>query len=404
MINKIRVCIISQAHLCRNPRVLKEAITLSEFGFEIFIITSIYSKSLSRQDQFLIQDHNIKLIKVSDLTKKDKHSSIDRGLKKLGTLLIKHLKFETSLALGYGSFRYFNICKSIKADLYICHQELATYIGNKLVRFGCKVAFDFEDWYSEDLLPDARNKRPINLLRKTESKALNTGLFSITTSLALARVLSKTYSSKIPAVIYNVFQTNTHLPKKTKDYNTPLKLFWFSQTIGIGRGLEEFIQILASVKNGIELHLLGSITLEYKKELSLLIPQQHQIYFHELVEEQNLAEKIASFDIGLALERTEALSRNYTITNKFFQYLQAGLPVITSETAGQTEVFNACKPGFMLSQNPTSGQVAELENWLNNPEALTIAQKGAKEAALFYNWENESKKLIQLVNNHLDTR
>ncbi|MBC7913698.1 MAG: glycosyltransferase [Pyrinomonadaceae bacterium] len=402
MINKIRICIITQAHLCRNPRVLKEAITLSKLGYELFILTSVYSRGLSRQDQFLIQNHNIKLVKVSDLTKKDKHSLIDRGLKKLGALLIKYLDFETSLALGYGSFRYYKICKSIKADLYICHQELATYIGNKLVKSGCKVAFDFEDWYSEDLLPDARNKRPVNLLRKAESKALNSGLFSITTSGALARVLSKTYSCKLPAVIYNAFQSNTHLPQKNKDFNTPLKLFWFSQTIGTGRGLEEFIQVLASVKNAVELHLLGAITLEYTEELRLLIPQQHQIHFHKLVEEQYLAEKIASFDIGLALEKTEPLSRNYTITNKFFQYLQAGLPVIASETAGQTEAFNTYKPGFMLNKNPAPSQAADFENWLNDPESLTIAQNRAKEAAHFYNWENESKKLIQLVSNHLN--
>ena len=402
MNNKSRICIITQAHLCRNPRVLKEAITLSEIGYELFIVTSSYSKRLSLQDQFLIQNHNIKLVKISDLTKKDNHSLIDRGSKKLGNLLIKHFNFETSLALGYGSFRYYKICKALKADLYLCHQELATFIGNKLLRSGCKVAFDFEDWYSEDLLPDARNERPVNLLRKVESRALNSGLFSVTTSGALAQVLSKTYSCKLPAVIYNAFQSNTHLPEKTKSFNSPLKLFWFSQTIGTGRGLEEFMQVLASVKNTVELHLLGAITVEYKQELSLLIPLQHQIHFHKLVEEQHLAEKISSFDIGLALEKTEPLSRNYTITNKFFQYLQAGLPVITSETAGQSEVFNAYKPGFMLNKYSEPGQDAEFENWLNDPEALTIARNRAKEAAYFYNWENESKKLIQLVNKHVD--
>ena len=47
---------------------------------------------------------------------------------------------------------------------------------------GKKVAFDIEDWYSHDLLPEARASRPLALLRKLEKKALCNGVFSITTS------------------------------------------------------------------------------------------------------------------------------------------------------------------------------------------------------------------------------
>jgi glycosyltransferase involved in cell wall biosynthesis len=46
---------------------------------------------------------------------------------------------------------------------------------------------------------------------------------------------------------------------------SPLKLFWFSQSIGFERGLEDVIEAIGLLKNQkIELHLLGSFTAALK--------------------------------------------------------------------------------------------------------------------------------------------
>jgi len=115
------------------------------------------------------------------------------------------------------------------------------------------------------------------------------------------------------------------------------------------------------------------------------------------VSADELLHKIAGFDIGLALELTSPPSRNYTITNKFFQYLQAGLPVIASETEGQNEGFEQFKPGFKLSQQPNLNQVTALKNWLNDTAALKLAREKAIATAGVYNWENESNKLLGIL-------
>ena len=398
-----KICIITQSHLCRNPRVLKEAITLATAGYDVHILTGIISKYLYQQDLLALKGFpNINLQVVSDLSTSTINSFTDKFLNKIGRLLVRNFKIENSLALGYGTVRYYNRAKAVKARLYICHQELATYMGTRLLNEGYKVAFDFEDWYSEDLLPQARAERPINLLRRIEAIALNKGTYCITTSNALAKQLSQIYWCPQPKVIYNVFPSPGNVHNKINGFSKPLKLFWFSQTIGPGRGLEQFIKVLAALKTSLELHLLGNITTGYREILTNLIPTQHRLHFHSLVNENQLAAKIAGFDIGLALELDTPPSRNYTITNKFFQYIQSGLPVIASETDGQNEGFEKFKPGFKLSQNPTTVEINKLETWLNNPGELQFAQQQAIEAATFYNWENESKKLLALVKNALE--
>lgn len=400
MPHKATICIVTQSHLCRNPRVLKEAVTLANYGYNVHILTAVFSNALLQQDKAAIQGYNIQLHIIIDHSQKSVSLFMAKILNRSGRLLVKCFNSQNASALGYRAGKYLKTCLALKANLYICHQELATYIGNKLIKRGCKVAFDLEDWYSEDLLPEARRRRPIALLQKAESVAVNSGTYCTTTSAALAKKLAETYTGKPPAVIYNVFPSPI-LPVINKTYTSPIKLFWFSQTIGPGRGLEQFISFLANVKNGVQLHLLGAVDDTYKNTLTKLLVLRHTIHFHPLIPELQLAQKIAEFDVGLALELDNSLSRNYTITNKFFQYIQSGLPVIATATAGQLEAFEKHRPGLMLSPIPDNAVINALENWLNDPEEIRKASIRAKEAAQFNNWENESKKLIQLVQDAL---
>jgi glycosyltransferase involved in cell wall biosynthesis len=160
---------------------------------------------------------------------------------------------------------------------------------------------------------------------------------------------------------------------------------------------------MAGFKNKLELHLLGNIYAVYRTYLIGIMPGQHQLIFHDLVPDKKLADKITCFDIGLALELNTPASRDYTITNKFFQYIQSGLPVIANKTQGQNEAFEKFRPGFLLSQNPDSQEIQRLEEWLNNPVELTAACDRVTEAAGFYNWEKESGKLTACIQNLLST-
>jgi glycosyltransferase involved in cell wall biosynthesis len=396
-----KIGIVTQSHLSRNPRVVKEAIALSKANYKVVIITSIYSKALFEQDLTLIEGYNIEVKLISKLYKSGLTNFIDRLKKKIGTLINIHLRIENIFTLGYGINRYITTCIKEKADLYICHQELATYVGTKLIKRGFKVGFDFEDWYAEDLLPSARKTRSLNLLKQTENYALNHGSFSYTTSHCLANELAKYYNCKTPNVIYNVFPKSKFPITKPIDLTQKVKLFWFSQSIGTGRGLEEFITLLNQFKGAVSLNLLGDIDLSFKQHLRQLLADKHELNFYALVAPKKLAQQIATFDVGLALEKNEPPSRNLTVTNKFFQYLQSGLPLISSQTAGQLEIFMQNRPGFLLANQIGTQDIVQLEAWLNDEKALNISKNKAVELAALYSWENEEKKLIHIVNQHI---
>lgn len=395
------ICIITQSHLCRNPRVVKEARLLSRY-YDVTIINNTYDAALSIEDEQLITGYNIKLVSISQLQNKNIISFTDRLIKKIADWLVKFTGIQTHLALGYGARRFVSAALKLNADAYIGHQELGLYCGCRLLDDGKRVGFDFEDWYSSDLLPDAMSYRPIKLLRRLEKKALQKGICNITTSNILAAELARVYNCTEPAVVYNVFNKRDDLLQTSKTYEQPLKLFWFSQTIGRGRGLEQFIKLSAVVKFSLEIHLLGNVDTGFRSKLIGITPAQHQLFFHGLVPDKQLADKIAAFDIGIALELSTPPSRDLTITNKFFQYIQAGLPVIASNTRGQTEAFEKFEPGIILSQHYSEDDGIQLLAWLSNQAELIAARKRAIEAAQYYHWENQVDQILSAASRLLD--
>ena len=105
-------------------------------------------------------------------------------------------------ALGYGAHDTLRQALRLDADLTIGHQELGLWVTDRLARQGRAVGVDLEDWYSEDLLPNARVRRPVRLLQSLERTALHRGGHVTTTSHALAGRLVDTYGSAEPSVVY----------------------------------------------------------------------------------------------------------------------------------------------------------------------------------------------------------
>src|ERR1700733_11778003 len=127
-----KICIVSQSHLCRNPRVLKESIALSEAGYAVTVLTSIYSEELLNEDLSLLKGSNIRYIFYNDMRKPSLTILKTKAINKIAVLLQSKLGIESKYSLGHNVNRLRRICINLNADLYIMHQELATVIGSRL--------------------------------------------------------------------------------------------------------------------------------------------------------------------------------------------------------------------------------------------------------------------------------
>lgn len=405
---KQKICILTQSHLCRNPRVVKEALTLSGAGYEVVILTTFTHPDLLAEDLKLIEGSGVMLKGVVNMMTTQApawYRLKERLVRRVAGEMIARFGMENVYALGYDYRKNLKAAIGEKADLYTCHQEISTVIGCKLMKRGFRVAFDFEDWYSHDLLPEANRTRPVRLLEKYEKQALRTGTLCYTTSHALADALGKYAGCPPLRVLQNVFPIGDreqldHLVKDRAGETLP-SIHWYSQTIGPGRGIEFLVDALNEITTPVAFHLRGNLFPGFQRVLELRFPTNrgHKLFLHPLVPHRELLSRIAEHDIGLATEEYVPDSRNLTITNKILQYLQAGIAVVASDTLGQQEVAAEAGGAISLFRNKDRpGFAAILNNLLNDPQRLASAQKAALEAAQEkFCWEKQEKWLVNWI-------
>jgi glycosyltransferase involved in cell wall biosynthesis len=391
-----RILIVSPGSPSRNPRPLKEADTLARAGHDVILLTLGESAEYDAVDRDLVKNALFRHEVVGANPAKLKHF-LQRAHQHLAVKATS-AGFPTLHALGTsGPLR--RRALEIAADLTIVHNEIPFWIGCDLLDRGHRVAADFEDWYSEDLLPAARQGRPLERMRGLERRLLRDAVYTSTTSSVLSAALAARFVARAPQVLTNSFPLQSD-PRPAPP-GSPPSFFWFSQTLGPGRGLEFFCDAWSRTKSPSRLVLLGKPTGEFDRTLLSRLPAEFasRTTIRPLVPTQELPRLIAQHDIGLALEQSWIVNRDLTITNKILQYLNAGLAVVATPTAGQREVA-ARAAGAVSFINPESidETARTLDQLIANTTQLAAAQRNARLAAeTTYCWEQEAPRLVRMV-------
>lgn len=397
-----KICLLSDHHISYNPRLWKEAFTWEKLGYEVVILNMWISEGALEKDRNLLHGHNIRyecyLNLVPGQISPPAHFYY-RVRKRIFTEIQKWFKVGFKWSLSYAPEKMIRRAIAEKADYYSAHLECAFYAGRRLIKRGRKVFYDFEDWYSRDyLVPE----RPVALLRKLENFALNMGVFCMTTSRSMASALATAYHvNKELQVIYNGFSIAENAPHnymKVKPAGV-WRFIWFSRTVGPNRGIEKFLNVLIHFKTPVELHLLGETTAEYQQSLSATFPAGtgHSLHFHDFLPHHQLVPFLANFHLGLAIEENVNDNKDLTISNKILQYLQAGIKVLATKTAGQMEVQKLFPEQVKIldMQNAIADTTNEIEQWLALSEI--DMNESLKKFNSIFSQEAQEKKLMQLA-------
>jgi glycosyltransferase involved in cell wall biosynthesis len=264
---------------------------------------------------------------------------------------------------------------------------------------------DFEDWFSEDLPMADRKGRPLRLLKGLERTLLQVADLTITTTQVMAEALAMdAETTRLPEVIPNCFpwKKAPHLEAGIKDSrsSSALSFYWFSQTIGPGRGLETLGAALMQVRGDWELHLRGDLR-NYQSWFESAFPSmiQDRVKLHGPVTNAELPLASSCHDVGLASEEPHCPSRDLTATNKIFEYLRCGLAVIATQTAGQEEVMSACPDvGWRVPPGDVEALRGVLQSCINDRESVMRARECALVAASSrWAWESFEGKMADLL-------
>jgi len=165
------------------------------------------------------------------------------------------------------------------------------------------------------------------------------------------------------------------------------------------RGLEELVKAAQMLKNeGIAVVIMGqdswSGTLE---EIAGKADLDGILFLEPPVPSEDLLEATVSADIGLILFQNTCLNHFYSLPNKLYEYMMAGLPVIASNFPEMSRIIDENRSGLLIdASSPT--EIADAIRTLaeNRSEARSMGQRGRTAVLEKYNWLEQEKKLITL--------
>ena len=406
----MRICLIGATHFCHNPRLLREADTLSEAGHDVCVVTPSFSLGLDQKDERHLARRKWRHQKIDYLSVGlggNTRSIFMRGRRRIAFELHERFGVQRLAEYGYTAALPALRRQALRepADWFIAHAHAALPAAAAAAhRWNARLGFD-----CEDLLSD-RGTDPVNIVRLIEGTYLSDCDYVSTPSQGIAKRLQGDHGVEPPVVLYNVFPLHLAegmLPPAERSPSSVVRLHWFSQTIGPDRGIEEAIESCGMLDNeAIELHLRGSASASFVATLEALASRHRvRLKLHPQIQHDDLIRSMAQFDVGLALEREGNVGAALTVSNKIGSYLLAGLAIAATDTPGQREMLSQISSAGFLYPSGRPKLLAEgLRRWLDDRNALRGAQQAAWDAARRrFCWDVEKENLLRLLESSRST-
>lgn len=405
-----RICLISPGQPSVDPRLVKEADALHEAGHEVQVLCSHMIPWADAADRELLQTRPWRCTYVGG----DFHGrSTEYWRTRLRHALARRLPLAWPLS---DRLRRYAVCRVLpelagvarhtRADLYIAHYTGALVAAADAARANRTLfGFDAED-FEPGSYPLAAGPSPIDrLVEGFARQYLPRSAYMTAASPGIAEAYKAKYGIPLPATILNVFPL-AERPRELRAMRPdgPLRLYWFSQTIGLGRGLEDVIQAMGQLKGcNIELHVRGRWAGRYEEALISLATSvgvlRQQIYSYGPGPQSEMIRLAAIHDVGLALERKDTENHDLCIANKIFTYLLAGNAVIATATKGQQLIMETIgDAGFSYEPGDVNALARGLRLWYENRDILQQARQESWDwGTRRFNWDLEKRKLVQQV-------
>lgn len=410
----MKIVLITSGQPCLNPRIVKEADALVEAGYEVTLIYQYWNDWATALDIPLLASKKWGVIRVGGSPKKHRFLYLaTRFFNKTANVISRKFGFEYNigeLAIGRTTLLLSEEARQIKASLYIAHNlaalPAAVYAAKKN---GSKCGFDAEDLHRFEM-SNSEVSRDFKLKKFIEEKYYPRTDYRTTSSIQIANQYKELFPKLTFAVILNVFARNLTTNQRILNNSGAIKLIWFSQNIGLSRGLQDVLAALKILeKHEIEFHVLGYLSKEINIELEQLIKtlnfsQPPKIFFYPPIAPDALYNFASQFDIGLATEPAFSKNNDSALSNKIFTYIQSGLSLIVSDTTAQKQLLEEYPDMGMIYKKSNPDSLAKVLQTYIDDRALLLKhqQRASQYAEKILNWEVEKQKFLSIVKKTLD--
>jgi glycosyltransferase involved in cell wall biosynthesis len=208
-----------------------------------------------------------------------------------------------------------------------------------------------------------------------------------TVSESVADELKKRYKVEYE-VIRNLPVKMDYSKKEPKE-----KFIIYQGAVNEARGLENLIAAMAYVD--VPLHIYGDGNI-YDRVVALIKENklEHKIFLKEKISPQTLQNVTQTAFVGINLVEPLGLNQLYSLANKFFDYIHAGIPQLTMNFPEYKKI-NEQFEVALLADTVEVNEIAEKLNFLLHDSVLyERLNSNCLQAREVFHWMNEEKKLL----------
>jgi glycosyltransferase involved in cell wall biosynthesis len=370
-----KVVLVVLNNFIHDNRVLKEATSLCENGFDVSVC--------------VLHENNLK------------------EFEKIGKIKIFRLKLKSKNWPGNTFFRIFKyfeflirFTKKFKnSDIIHCNDLNALPFGVFLKKFynkKIKIIYDAHEHETQREYNSTGIKHQFYVI--AEKLLIKHADKVITVSPSIAREYSENYNIEKVYLVHNCPYyeevSKQDLFRKELGISKVNKIFIYQGVLSADRGLlkiiEAFKQISEKKIAGYVIVFMGYGNLEEK--IKSLSEKYDSIYYYPSRKQSDILQYTASADWSIIFIKNVSRSYFYSLPNKFFESIMASLPMIVSPLQEMSKFVKENKIGLVTKDFSTE---ALIETILKTDKDDQINQTSFKNLKQIYNWESQEKTLLE---------
>lgn len=277
-----------------------------------------------------------------------------------------------------------------KTDIYSaidCDTLWANYLASKIR--SKPLGYDAHELFSE--VPEVINRPKVQKFwQYTERKLIPKTAFRYTVSQSIAEHFEKLH--KVPFGLVR----NAPILKENIPMNEIIigDFILYQGALNEGRGLENLLLAMQHIDSKLVLIGEGGLCSKLKKMVTEL-KIENKVEFKGYLPPEEMNKYTNAAKIGINVSENKGLSYYYSLNNKFFDYIHAGLPSVTNdfpEYRDLNDKYEVC----LLCTSTAEDLTLKINELLNDSHLYGYLEEKCLLARRFLNWQKEEKKLVAI--------
>ncbi|SQC69513.1 GDP-mannose-dependent alpha-(1-6)-phosphatidylinositol monomannoside mannosyltransferase [Listeria fleischmannii subsp. fleischmannii] len=157
----------------------------------------------------------------------------------------------------------------------------------------------------------------------------------------------------------------------------------------IGRGLENLLAAVPLFEKGTVVFIGDGKLKQTLKKATQQANLMHRVKFIEKVPVEELPLYTRNAYLGFQLLNNTCFNHFTAASNKLFEYMMAGVPVISCSFPEMKKVINDSKTGILVDSSDPVSIANAVNQLLKSPDLRSKMSERSLEAREIYNWEKE---------------